>query len=798
MDAVAADVRYALRSLLKSKLFTAVALLSLALGIGANVTVFSIVNALALKPLPYVEPKRLVALHEWSATKLCNGCDVGTSYATFTDWRASARSFSGMGVYLERPFVVSGTETADRVGGALVSAETFNVLGIHASRGRGFVAEDDRVGAQPVVLLSDALWQRRYGGDRRIVGQTIRVNGMTHTVIGVMPPNFKFPEFAELWVPAAPNARASPRSERDFGVVARLKAGVSVVTADAEMSVLAKGIEKQYAEQQGWTAQASPLRNSFGALPDSLYGVLLGAVGFVLLIVCANLAGLLLARGAARQREIAIRLALGATRTQIVRHLLTESVLLSSVGGGLGLIVSMWGVELAVKSLGTQAPFYIDFSMDKTTLAFCVVISIVTGILFGFLPALRTSAPDVHTTLKETSTTVQRSAVRGMLVIGELALAMVLLAGAGVLMKSMVRLTTPETGTDGLDLLRGDLEFIDAKYQDRTMARSAVAGILARLQDAPGVTDAAMHGFQFIAGFGQSDQTILAEGADSASVRTVSPRFAFVVTPTYFSALRLPVIAGRRFDAQDRTGTMRVTMINKHMAEALWPGQSPIGRRIKLGTPDSLPWLTVVGVVGDIAARGRITNYAYVPFEQSTPDRATLIVRAANDPLSLIPAVRAAATSVDPDLPVIGLQTVRQQRAAGYWPYELYSLSIGIFAAFAVLLAAIGLYGVVAYNATMRMREIGVRIALGAQQKHVVGLVARDGGRLVVLGILLGIGGSVVVLRTLQSIMFGASPLDVPVFAMVSFVLGAVAFAAIWTPARRAARVSPLEALRAE
>jgi putative ABC transport system permease protein len=800
VETLTSDVRYALRSLLKSKLFTAVALVSLALGIGANVTVFSVVNAMAFKALPYVEPDRLVDLHESSATQLCEDCGVGTSFQGFTDWRAMARSFSGMAAYLERPFSVSGTESAERVGGALISAEAFDVLGIQPAVGRGFVADDDRIGAAPVVIIGDGLWARRYGADKRVVGQTIRVNGVGHTVIGVMPPRFRFPEFADLWVPLNPNATGFARDQRDFGVVARLKPGVSRATADAEMLVIGRQLEKQYPEtQKEWQARASRLRHSFGAIPESMYGVMLGAVGFVLLIVCANLAGLLLARGTNRQREIAIRLALGGTRWQIVRHLLTESLLLSLAGGALGLLLSQWGVDAAIGAIRTQIPFYVDFGIDRATLAYSLGLTMLTSLLFGLMPSMRASRPDVHTTLKETSTTVRRSYTRGMLVIGELALSLILLAGAGVLMKSVARVSAPGTGTDEIDLLTGGWEFLDAKYNDRAIVRAAVDEIVDRLDRAPGVTDVSAHGVVFVRGFGAgAGQPIRAEGADSSVVPSVSPTFAFVVTPTYFSTVRLAVLNGRKFDSQDRAGTMPVAMINKHMAEVLWPGQSPIGRKIKLGSSDTLRWLTVVGVTNDIVGRDRISNFAYLPFEQATTDRVTLMLRSDGDPARLIPTVRAATRAADPDLPILNLQTVREQRRNNYWPYQMYTVTVVIFAGFAVLLAAVGLYGVIAYNTAMRTRELGVRIALGAEARDVFRLVAREGGRLVVVGIVLGLGGSVVLLRALRAMMFGASTLDIPVFAAVSALLAIVAFAAIWAPARQAARISPLEALRAE
>jgi putative ABC transport system permease protein len=798
MNTIGSDIRFAVRSLSKSKLFTVVALLSLALGIGANVTVFALVNAIAFKPLPFAEPDALVDLHEWSATKLCGGCAVGTSFPTFMDWRANARSFTALGAYIERPFNVSGTETAERIGGALVSAETFDLLGVHPPLGRGFTADDDRVGAAPVVLLSDGLFARRYGADRRIIGQTIRVNGVAHTVIGVMPPRFKFPEFADLWVPFVPNATGGARDQRDFGVVARLRPGISLANADGEMIRIAKGLEEKYPEtQKEWTSHATSLRSEFAGIEKSLYAVMLGAVGFVLLIVCANLAGLLLARGAGRQKEIAIRLALGATRTQIVRHLLTEALLLSCAGGALGMLVASWGVDLTQRGFRQQVPAWLDFGIDSRVLVFSVAVTVATGLLFGLLPALRASTPDVHIALKEGTLTVRRSHVRGLLVIGELALALILLAGAGDLMKSFVRISARPEGTDERGLLTGKLEFLDAKYHDPAAILLASNEILARLHRLPGATAATIDRIDFIAGFGGHDQTIQAEGV--ASIPSgASPRFYHVVTPDYLPTVRLPLLAGRNLTASDRSGAERVALLNKHSAGLLWPDASPIGKHIKLGPADSLPWVTVVGIVGDVSERGRARDYAYVPFAQSPGGPVDIFVRTNGDPLGLTNGVRAAVREVDPDLPIVSLMTVEQQHNGNYSPYKVYAMSMAVFAAFAIILAAIGLYGVIAYNTAQRTREIGVRIALGAEAKHVLGLVAAQGTRLVVAGIILGLGGSFLVLRVIQSMLFGASPIDVPIFAGVSTLLATIALVAVWIPARRATRVDPIEALRAE
>lgn len=799
MDRLLTDLRFAARSLAKSTLFTVVALASLALGIGANVTVFSIVSALALKPLPYADADRLVDVSEWSATKLCSGCGVGTSYPGYVDWRASARSFSAMGGYLERPFAVSGKESAERVGGALVSAGVFEILGVRPALGRAFIPADDRPGAPAVVILGDALWTTRFASNPAVIGSTVRVNGIPHVVIGVMPPRFAFPEFAALWVPLAPNAAGWVRDDRSLGVVARLAPGSTMRSADAEMAAIARSLAARHpAAQAEWTARVSSLRSQFGAMPTSMYVALLGAVLFVLLIVCANLAGLLLARGAQRQREIGIRLAIGATRAQIVRHLLMESTLLAVAGGGLGMLVALWGVDLAAKGLGAQAPFYVDFALDGATLAYCAAASIGAGVAFGLFPALRASAADVHSLLKEGAAAPRHVRARGTLVIGQLALALVLLAGAAELTKSFLRISAPAEGYDAQSLLTADVELLDARYRNPDARRDALGRIAENLRRIPGAAGAALDHVEFIAGFGQEDRVIRAEGVARVGAGT-SPRFYHVVTPGYFETLRLPIVAGRDFGAIDRAGTAPVVIVNSALARSLWPEQSPLGRRIKLGDADTLPWRTIVGVVSDVRERGRATNYAYVPVAQASADRATILVRArSSDALRLAPSARAAVHEVDGDLPVLGLQTVESQRRANYWPYRMYALVMAGFAAFAILLAAIGLYGVIAYNVAQRTREIGVRMALGAEARDVVGLVARQAGRLVVLGVVLGVAGSALLLRALGAMLFGASPVDIPIFAAVSVLLALVSLAAIALPARRAAKVDPLVALRAE
>ena len=805
MDSLRQDIRFALRSLGKSRLFTIVAVAMLGLGIGVNTAVFSLVDAVAFKPLPFADADRLVDLHEWSATDLCAGCAVGTSYQGFLDWRQRARSFSAMGAYTELPVSVSGAEAPERVTGALASADLFAVLGVRPALGRGILPEEDRVGGAPVVVLSDDLWRRRFASDSAIVGRTIRVNGVAYAVIGVMGPRFRFPEFAELWLPFGQLAPPSSRSQRDYGVVARLRPDVSIARADAEMKALGSALAKQYPEtQRNWTAAATSFRRDYAGDVTQLYAVMLGAVACVLLIVCANLAGLMLVRGAARQKEFAIRLALGASRRHLVRQLLCESILLGIAGGAVGVLLAIWLADFAVASLRTAVPFWIDFGVDLRALAFCFVMSATTGLVFGLVPALRASRPDVQATLKEgghaLSAGSAKSRLRSALVVAELAIALILLAAAGVLMKSFLRLSAPETGYDIRNVLTGGLEFLDARYSDRAQIAAASTEISDRLRRIPGVATVALSHSRFIAGFGARRERIQVEGIADVPER-VSPGFATVVTPGYFDVLRLPLRVGRLFTAADRPGAPAVALINARLARQLWGDQSPLGRRVRFGAADSLPWLTVVGVVGDMDRPGRIANQLYLPFAQHAARPATLLVRGdrtAADVRQLAPVIRGEVRAVDADLPIVTLQTMEEERHDRFWPYQMYALFMSGFATLAIVLAAVGLYGLIAFVVAQRTREIGIRMALGADRLDVLRLVSVQGARLVLLGIVVGIVGSLGVLQILRSMIFGENPMDAGVFALVSALLALIALVASYVPARRAASVDPLIALRSE
>jgi predicted permease len=573
------------------------------------------------------------------------------------------------------------------------------------------------------------------------------------------------------------------------------------------MKSLAKTIESEHPEtQRGWTASASSFRGDYAGEVTQLYAVMFGAVTCVLLIACANVAGLLLVRGAARQKEIAIRLALGASRKQIVRQLLAESVLLALAGGAFGSLLAVWGVDFAVRSIGTAVPFWIDFGVDYRALAFCAFISIGTGVVFGLIPALRASHPNLQVGLKEggqaASSGLARSRLRSSLVVAELALAMILLAGAGILTKSFLRLTTTDRQYDTRNLVTAELEFLDRRYNERSQIANAVADLTKRFARISDVSTVALSHFEFLAGFGRQENRIRVDGLP-ALPDGVSPRFYAAVTPEYFSLLQLPLREGRLFEPGDGRRGPPVVIINARMARRLWPNEPAVGHRLRLGSADSLPWLTIIGVVGDVrdSVTARTGGDAFVPFGQSPGRPVSMLVRAApalQNPLQLLPQLRAEAKLVDADLPLVKPMTVEQQRHATYWPYEMFALYIGGFAVLAVLMGAIGLYGVVAYSVSQRTREIGIRIALGADQIRVLRLVAAGGAKLALIGVGIGFLGAAAASQVLRAMIFGANPIDPLVYAMGGTLLTFVALIASYVPARRAASVSPLVALRAE
>lgn len=799
-----ADLRFALRSLASTPGFTAVAILSVAIAIGANTSVFSLVNAIHLRPLEFPDPATLVDVHEASVTQLCAGCGVGTSYPGFRDWQQRATSFTGLAGYREWQFSLSedrATTSAARINAGLATHNLFR-LGIGPALGRHFAPDEDRVGATPVALLGHDLWRTRFVGDTAIIGRTVRLSGVAYTVIGIMPAGFKYPEVAELWVPLTPLTHGDPRDDRGIGVVGRLASDRTLAQADAEMRTIALTLEAAYPEtQKEWTAGVNSVQADRAAETGNAFLILLGAVSLVLLIACANLASFFLARVAARGREMAVRAALGASRQQLVRLVVAESVLVALAGGALGMGLAVWGSRGAVSLIREPIPYYIRFEMDWRVGVFCLLASLAAGVLFGIVPAWRASRPDLVTGLKDGaqgSGGPGRQRLVRALTVAELALALTLLSGAGLLVKAFLRATRPPSTFDATRVLRGELSFLGDQFRDSARVGLLADEVVARLERQPGVA-AALSTSRFIAGFGASDRRIQIEGMETPE--GASPRFASAVTPAWFTIQGDRIVQGRGFTSADARRAEPVVIVNQAFAQRAWPEGSVIGRRIALGPQGSgALWRTIVGVVANeaVGANGRpVASNAWVPFAQEyATGTVELSVRTPGDPHAYISTVRAEIRAVNADVPVEQLRTAEEELSRRYWPVRFFATLFAAFAGFAVLLAAIGTYGILAHSVSQRTREIGVRLALGADAGAITRMILRMGGTLGAIGIVLGLTGSVALSGLIRGVLFGAGTIDPVVLMAVALAFMVLTLAASWIPARRAASVEPLVALR--
>jgi putative ABC transport system permease protein len=791
------DVAYACRTLRRAPGLVLTAVLSLALGIAATTAVFSFVNALQFKSLPFADPGSLVDIEETSTTELCSGCAVGTSYPTLLDWQARAQSFSSIGAYEELRMVISGIGEPERVPAGLVSVSLFPTLGIQPVLGRGLRAEDDRVAAEPVALLSDALWRRRFAADPAVLGRTMKVNGVSHTIVGVMPPGFRFPEFAQFWTPLVPARHDQKRSERSLGIIARVKPGVDAVAAAGEMRVIGGAIAAEHTETNGhWSVRVRPLHQAMTEETAAPSTVLLAAVGFVLLIACANVSNLLLVRASERQREISIRLAIGSTRGRIVRLVLAESLTLGVAGGVVGLTAALWASRAIVASFGIDAPYWIQFGIDWRVFAFCAAITLGTAIVFGLAPAIQASRHDPQAMLKEgAGTTSGRRSRRlaGGLVMAQLSLALLLLAGAGLLIKTVVRSMRFDPGFDTSRVLEGDISLPALRYATPASINAFANGVLEQLSRIPG-TRAGVQSFVFFGGFGARSRQVTVEGLTSVP-EGASPRFYFAVSPGYFRMLGAAVKQGREFGPADGPD---VVMVNEAMAQNIWGDGSPLGRRVKFGDK---PWRTVIGVVGNVnggVIGARANPFAYVPFSSEPGRDIALMISTDANPAALANDLRTAVRAVDPDQPVEDIMTMaatfREQAA----PSRFVALLMSGLSLVALALASVGLYGVTAYGVRRRLREIGIRIALGGTASDVVRLILTSSWRMIAPGLVLGVAAAWAGTRALRGVLFGTSPTDPAVFALTVVTLAVVASLASYLPARRAARVDPIVVLRTE
>ncbi|MGH7553267.1 MAG: ABC transporter permease [Longimicrobiales bacterium] len=802
--AIVQDVRYALRTLIKSLVFTFTVIATLAVGIGANTAMFSFVDVLLLRPLPYATPDRLVAI--WEDFSSAGGpAQEWFTPPDFADVRDQTRALDAVSIYNGWTPNLTGSGEPERLTGAIVSANYFSLLGVPPAVGRAFSAEDAE-GDGRVIVLSDALWQRRFGGDRGVLGTTLSLDGEPYTLIGVMPPSFRPPLLpAELWRPATATTFSAGcgRSCYVMRVLARIAPGATLERARADLASIANGIREQFQnEKVGFTFALVPLAEQLSGPVRPALLALLGAVGLLLLIACVNIANLLLARAGAREREVALKLAIGAGRGAIVRQLLIESVTLGLIGGAAGVLLAYWGIDALVALAPAGTPRIDEVAVDGRILGFALLLSAATGLVFGLVPALHLSRPNLSQTLREGGPRASgvRGRVRNALVVTEMAIALTLLAGAGLLMKSFLRLQAVDPGYRPENVLTVNMLLPRTSYADAPQLTVFYDELLARLRRRPGVTTVGATSILPLSG-NNSDVGFLIEGRPLPSDRTEAPVAWYrQVTEEYFAAIGMRIVQGRGFTERDRADAPPVVVINETMARRYWPNEDPIGKRIDDGGPENR-WVTIVGIVAD--SRHSSIDQAplvemYLPFQQRPTRALTLVLRTAGDPLGLVPAVREEVRAADPELPLGAINTMEQLVSDAVALPRLYLSFFAFFATVALLLASIGIYGVTANAVAQRTQEIGIRMALGAQSADVIRMMVRQAMVLVALGLVLGLGLALVLSNTLTTLLFDLSPTDPSTYALIAATLALVAFVATWLPASRATRVDPIVTLRTE
>jgi putative ABC transport system permease protein len=796
------DLRFAARMLWKRPGFTAVAAGALALGIGANTAIFSVVNAVLLRPLPYPEPEQLVQL--WEARPRQNMPRIEVSPNEFLAWAEQGQSFRQLAAADLVNFNLTGRGEPERLPTARVTAGYFPLFGVAPALGRHFLPEEDQPGRNNVVVLSHFLWQTRFGSDPGIVNQTVSLDGVPCTVVGVMPPGFRLPQDARLARPIAFGPDDRTRAGNHFlNVYARLKPGVTLRDAEVEMATVAARLEQEFAATNaGHQVALTSLREQLvGDVRPALL-VLLGAVGLVLLIACANLANLLLARAEARRKEVAVRAALGASRWRIVRQLLAESVLLAAAGGAAGLLLAVWGVDLLVSLDPAGVRRVGEVQLDAVVLAFTFGLSLVTGLLFGLAPALQASKPDFVETLKEGGRAGvggrRGGRLRAALVVSEVALTLVLLVGAGLLVKSFARLLDVDPGLDPRGVLTLDVSLPTAKYAEPQRVAAFYQQLLAEVAALPGVEAAGAVSVLPLSGDDNSNFVHIEGRAPLAQGQALRAGRRNV-TPEYFRAFRIPLKSGRLIAPADDAQAMRVAVINEAMAARFFEGEDPVGKRLRTG--EGNPWITVVGVVGDVRHRGldiETRPEMFFPHAQAPSRQMSLAVRTAGDPLALVGAVRERVRAVDDEQPIGNVKTMEAWLAESVASRRFSVLLLGAFALAAAVLAALGIYGVVSYGVARRTHELGLRIALGASRADVLRLVIRQGMRATLVGAGVGLAAALALTRLMAGLLYGVSATDPAVFAAVTLLLTGVALFACYVPARRATKVDPMEALRHE
>ncbi len=803
------DIRFAFRQLFKSPGFTSIAILTLALGIGSATSCFSALNALLFRPLPYIQHQdRMLWINEALPSKDIDQTDI--CYLDFLDWQKRSRTLEAIWVYDARTVILSGTDEPERLNGTGLSPGAFQAMGAQPILGRNFRPEEDNLNAPPVAILSYGLWKRRFGGDRQVIGRIVKVNGRATTVVGVMPDGWRYPETVDIWVPLRAALGEPTRGAFSFSGHAMLKPGVTLEEARAEFATISAALAQEFpATNQGLVATLRPVREQAVQGTAQLTILLFGAVMFVFLIACTNVSNLLLARGSTRTREIAIRLALGASRGRLVRQLLIESLLLGLLGGLGGMIVGWWGTALMLAAIPIELPFWLRLDYDPLVFAFTAGLAVVSAVLFGLIPAWQASRPNVVEEIKDggrTSTGGARGTrLRSALVIAEVALALVLLVGAGLMMRSFLNLNRVEPGFDargvftfrvGFPLtLTEDGELIRRFFRELTSDLAALPGVesVGATSGLPGIGAGGFTGFLVE---GQPEPKNHADG-DSALYRHV--------TPGYFDVLHIPLISGRTFNANDDEKHPAVAIIDEALAKKYFPNQDPVGRRWHRidDAPGKLKWVNIVGVVGSTRRyldRDEPTPTLYVPHEQDIASFMTVTMRVRGNPASYAQPARAAVQRLNKDMPIYWANPFERMidRADTIWVRHFFGWLFAAFAALALVLASIGIYGVMAYSVAQRTQEIGVRMALGAQAHDVIAMVLRHGLGLIASGLAVGLVAAYFTAQLLAGSLYGVSPHDPPTFAAVPVLLTLVALLACYLPSLRATKVDPIIAMRAD
>jgi len=809
MEGLLQDVRYALRNLRKRPLFSLIVVFTLALGIGANTAIFSVVDAVLLAPLPYGEPDNLVVL--WAKNEKQNVTQQPVSYPNIVDLKQANDVFEHLSAIRGESFSLTDRDEPERVTGVRVSTDILTLLGTTPVLGRNFVPEEEQPAKAAVALVSHGLWQRRYSGDPRLIGQAIIIDGKSYTVIGILPEWLKQPGITlgnlsgpDVWIPVVPAASEQNRNFANMRMLARLKPGLTLAQAKTEVDALGARLERQYPDSN------TNLRFGVVGLREQLTGrvnkalwILLGVVGCVLLIACANVANLLLARAASRQSEIAVRSALGATRPQLIRELLTECVVLSLTGGLLGLSLAYRGVTLMTSLNSGAIPRADEIGISGEVLVFTLLVSLLTGVAFGIVPAFQSSRSQLAEDLKEAkkgaSVSVRHRRSLDGLVVVEIALALVLVAGAGLMTRSFRSVLRIDAGFDPHNVLTFSAALPLATYKDQQQHVQFFERALAKIQALPGVQAAAGTFRVPIAGFATVIFTVQGKPVPTGQAPIADYR---TITVGYFQAMGIRLLKGREFTDRDRADTPDAVIVNEELARRFWPGEDPIGKRLQVGT-EFMRWREVIGVVGNAKLSGLEANIdpaIYVPFPQNSWPNALrnsfIVLRTATDPKSLVPAIRRELRSVDPTFPITQIRTMDEIVGDSLSQRRFNTVLLGLFAFLAVALAGVGIYGVMSYGVSQRTREMGIRIALGARQSDITKLVTSTGARLAALGIAIGIVAAAISSRLISSLLFGITATDPMTFVLTAVLLGAVTLLASYIPSRRAARTDPISALR--